>query len=193
MAGFNKLGNRDARLATSGNPNQRTNKKSEMLAQNPEDPKAIHSVGRKGYAEKARLSGVFLNVCITIKKFRQENPNSSYIDLYKELHKVYPWVFSEDPSKVYSGNVSKMINNETEWQKWYFCGQEDLIAMAEYRISQILHDEDAEDNTIIRAYDTLKKYEVNKENNININNEVVFTIEDEGWFVWSRLTSLILF
>lgn len=177
---INNIKNRDARLATSGNPNKKPNKKSELLSKDINDPRAIHSVGRKGYAEKAKLTGNYLKVCITIKKYRQEHPNCSYMDLYKELHKIYPFIFSEDASNMYPGNVSKMINNDDEWRNCYWTGQEDLIAMAEYRISKILSDDNAEDTTIIRAYDTLKKYEVNKENSININNEVIFTLDDEG-------------
>lgn len=170
--------NRDQRLATSGNPNKRVNKKSEMLSKDVNDPKAIHSVGRKGYAEKAKLTGNYLRVCMCIREYRQKNPNSSYMDMYRVLHDKFPFIFTEAPEKTYPGNVSKFINNDVEWCNAYFTGSEDLIKMAEYRISKILADECTEDGTVIRAYDTLMKYKVQHPETDDTDNEVEFIIKD---------------
>ena len=161
-------------LATVNAVKTRVNKKSVLLDSVDE----VHMVGRKGYAEKAKTLGCFLQITISIQEYRQEFPNSSYVDLYKYLHDTFPFIFEKGTAEVYSGNVSKIINNEPAWSKAYFCGKRDLIKMAEYRIGNILEKEDTEDTTIIKAYDTLKKYENDKKNDANdISEETANTLE----------------
>ena len=165
---------RSATLATVNAVKTRVNKKSAMLDNNEE----IHCVGRIGYAEKCKKLGIFYQVTVSIQDFRQDYPNSSYVDLYKYLHDTFPCVFDTDPSKVYSGNVSKFINNEPDWSKAYFCYKRDLIKIAEYRIGNILEDDGTDDATVIKAYDTLKKYENDKAKDAAaISEETVNTLE----------------
>lgn len=156
------LKGRDARLATVGNPNIRKNKKSSIMADDATHEATVGIAGRKGYAEKAKSLGCFLPITILIQKFRAENPDSSYLDLWEVLHNTYPYIFTQSREQVYSGNVSKMINNEPAWQEAYFVGKDNLIEMAEYRLGRLLRDDSVEDATVIRAYDVLKKYEAAK-------------------------------
>lgn len=161
-------------LATVNAVATRINKKSAMLDEVDE----VHCVGRKGYAEKCKLLGIFYQVTVSIQEFRVEYPNSSYVDLYKYLHDTYPFVFDTPADKVYSGNISKMINNEPAWSKAYFCGKRDLIKIAEYRIGNMLEQDDLEDTTLLKAYDTLKKYQNDKANDAAaISEETLNTLE----------------
>lgn len=166
MAYRKPLKNRDARLATVANPTKSQNKKSKMLDSRTKSPQVAHTAGRLGYAQKCKELNIFLKVTVCIKQFRQENPNSTFLDTWQILHSNFPFVFSQDRSSMYSGNVQKMIENEPAWCEAYYAGKEDLIAMAEYRISKILEKDDVKDETIIKAYDTLKKYQVENNNNV---------------------------
>lgn len=134
----------------------------------------------KGYAAKCQKQGIFLRVTISIKEFRQKYPNSTYIDTWKMLHEEYPFVFDTPPDKVYPGNVSKIINSNPEWQEAYFCGKEDLIKMAEYKLSKLLESDKTSSSDIIKIYDTLKKYEEYKEDEDDDSNEITFSIGFKG-------------
>lgn len=161
MSRKNKIKTRDARLSVIANPNNRGQaKKSAMSDSKTELHDVCHTVGRKGYAEKCKGAGLFFQVCACIRKFRILNPDSSALDLYKELHVKYPTIFDIEPDKMYGSNFLKMIQAEPGFCKAYYSNGVDLVSLAEYRIQLILDDENTDDKNIISAYDKLKKYEL---------------------------------
>lgn len=116
--------------------------------------------GKNGYAFKSQQAGDYRKVGAVIKKFRQENPDSTYLEVYEALHNRFPWIFDRETKDMYSGNVAKIIKDDPLWRNCYFINQAELIALAEVRLAEILDNEATEDKVIISAYDKLKKYEL---------------------------------
>lgn len=152
---------RNANLATCKNPLTTQSKRSAMVDKAGDIEGGKHSVGKKSYAYKCKEIGVFIQVCVAIREYRASNPNSSFVQLWGEvLHKNWPYIFEKETKDMYSGNIQRMIDAEPEWAKSYYSPAGDLIGMAKYRMERILEREDVEDGTVIKAYDTLMKYDV---------------------------------
>ena len=179
IQGITKKGLRDARLATiKGHKNIKQTQKSKALDKGNFDSSTS---GKRGYAEKCKLQGVFLRVTISIKEYRMAHPNSTFSDVWEYLHELYPYIFVKTREQVYGSNVQKMIEAEPQWCEAYYCGKEDLIKMAEYRISKILENPNLKDTDLIKLYDTLKKYEAEQNaDEYNDNDEITFTLGFRG-------------
>ena len=152
---------RNANLAVAPRAVVKESKKVEAVnnGADPFDESLKH--GKNGYAFKAQQAGDYRKVGAVIKKYRQENPDSTYLDVYEVLHNRFPWIFEKTREEIkYGGNVSTFINNDTLWRNCYFINSGELIALAEIRIAEILDKDDVEDNIVISAYDKLKKYEL---------------------------------
>ena len=151
---------RNANIAVTPREVRRESKKAEAVNSgvDPFDESLKH--GKNGYAFKAMQSGDYRTVGAVIKQFRQENPDSTYVQVYDALHKRFPWIFEREAKDMYSGNISEFINKDKLWRSCYFINKAELIALAEIRISEILNDESTEDKVVISAYDKLKKYEL---------------------------------
>lgn len=158
---------RNAHLAVAPNPSTKQTKRSAAVDKAGDIEGGAHSVGRLSYALKCKNQGVFIQVCVEIRKYRTDNPDSTFLQLWANvLHKNWPFIFEKDVKDMYAGNVQRMIDAEPEWAKAYYSPAGDLIGMAKYRIERILERDDVEDGTVIKAYDTLMKYDMQGNENI---------------------------
>jgi len=189
----NKLKIRDNRnkragqLAVTPCPSSRTPKKSLLMDDKNIDMNSVNKMrGHKSYSEKAKMQGLYIAVTAGIRKFRQENRDSTFADLYNYLQDNFPTVFEGMSS--HPSNVSKIIGADPQWSQAYFCNLS-LIELAEQRMSEVLNDENIDNNTKIAAYDKVWKVEIAKrqldkdtDKNVDDNNkvEIVFTMNDEG-------------
>ena len=165
MSKKSKSNKRNARLTVAPSPaNQKQCIKSEMSDDKEKLLQVASMPGRKGYAEKCKTSGIFIRVCAHIRKFRTENPDSSFMDLYKELHSAYPFVFDKDPKDMYGNNFQKVIEAEPKWCNAYYCNKTQLIELARQRVYEVLEKDEIEDAIAIRAFDTVMKYEIAESN-----------------------------
>lgn len=174
----NKTHSRNARLAVTPRAVVQESKKAEAV-NNGLDPydKSLDR-GRDSYSYKAQQAGDYRKVGAVIKKYREEHPDSSYVEVWGVLHDRFPWIFEKTKEEVYSGNVAKMINNDNLWRNCYFVNKNELITLAEIRIAEILDRDDVDDKVVISAYDKLKKYEL-IEKELNQSNNNVITISGE--------------
>ena len=153
---------RNANLATCRNPLTTQTKRSAMVDRAGDVEGGKHSVGKKSYAYKCKEMGVFIQVCVAIREYRASNPNSSFVQLWGDvLHKNWPFIFEKDARDMYPGNIQRMIDAEPEFAKCWYSPAGNLIGMAKLRLERILERDDVEDGTVIKAYDTLMKYEIN--------------------------------
>lgn len=147
-------------LAVTPTPSARTPQKSLLLDDKNIDVNTVKSMrGGKSYSEKAKMQGLYICITAGIRKFRQENRDSTFADLYVYLQDNFPTVFenmSSNPS-----NVAKIISADPQWSQAYFCNLS-LIELAEQRMSEVLTDESIDNNTKINAYDKVWKYEIAK-------------------------------
>jgi len=162
----NKLKIRDNRnkrigvLAVVPTPSARTPKKSMMLDDKNIDVNTVKSMkGGKSYSEKAKMQGLYICITAGIRKFRQENRDSTFSDLYVYLQENFPTVFQNMSSN--ASNVAKIISADPQWSQAYFCNLS-LIELAEQRMSEVLTDESIDNSTKINAYDKVWKYELAK-------------------------------
>lgn len=152
---------RDARLSSVANPLTKQSKRSELVDKAGDIEGGKHHVGQKGYAYQCKEYGVFIQVCVAIREYRASNPDSTFKKLWDEvLHEKWPYIFIKTSKDLYAGNIQRTIEAEPEWAKAYYTPAGDLIGMAKYRIERILENAETEDGTIIKAYDTLMKYDV---------------------------------
>lgn len=131
--------------------------------------------GKPSYVFKAQQAGDYRKIGAYIRDYRRKNPDCTYVDMYSKLRERFPWIFDKD---MVSGNISKIINGDKLWRSCYFTNKDELIALAELRIEELLDDDDTKPETIIRAYDTLKKYEEVKIEEEDDNNKIVFGFSD---------------
>lgn len=177
MSKKSKSNKRNARLTVAPSPaNQKQCIKSEMSDDKEKLLQVASMPGRKGYAEKCKTSGIFVRVCAHIRKFRTDNPDSSFMDLYKELHSAYPFVFEKDPKDMYGNNFQKVIEAEPKWCNAYYCNKTQLIELARQRVYEVLEKDEIEDAIAIRAFDTVMKYEIAESNDevVDDNNNITF-------------------
>lgn len=147
-------------LAVVPTPSARTPKKSMLLDDKNIDANTVKSMkGGKSYSEKAKMAGLYICITAGIRKFRQENRDSTFADLYVYLQNNFPSVFSGMSSN--ASNVAKIISADPQWSQAYFCNLS-LIELAEQRMSEVLTDESIDNNTKINAYDKVWKYELAK-------------------------------
>lgn len=155
---------RDPHLAIAPNPVTKQTIRSGAVDKAGDYEGGAHMVGRLSYAMKCKQQGCFVQTCVDIRNYRTAHPNSTFLNLWRDvLHKNYPYIFEKDVTEVYSGNVQRIIDGEDEWRKAYYSPAGDLVGMAKYRIERILEKDDVDDTTVIKAYDTLMKYDIAKD------------------------------
>ena len=155
-------GKRNGNLAVSPNKNARQSKKTKALTSgkaNMDDIK--HMRGIQSYSTKAISMGIYEDIAYSIQMYREENPESSYVEVYRNvLNAKYPQLFKTPPDKVYSGNVSKIIQGDDLWRKAYFVSTPKLVSKALLKISDMLDKNDLDDAVLVNTFDKLKKYEL---------------------------------
>ena len=123
----NSNNKRSGRLAISPNINAGTNKKAKALQENKN---TNHIRGVDGYSAKAIKLGIYEDIAYSIQMYREKNPDSSYVDVYKNvLYEKYSKLFKTPPDKVYGGNISKFINSNDLWRKAYFASTQKLVSI----------------------------------------------------------------
>ena len=155
-------GKRNGNLAVSPNKNARQSKKTKALTSgkaNMDDIK--HMRGIQSYSTKAISMGIYEDIAYSIQMYREENPESSYVEVYRNvLNAKYPQLFRAHPDKVFSGNISKIIQGDDMWRKAYFVSTSKLVSKALLKIGDMLDKKDLDDSVLISTYDKLKKYEL---------------------------------
>lgn len=169
----NKRSLRNANLAVTPAGIINENKKAEAVNNGMDINDKSLEAGRDGYAFKAQQSGDYRKIGAVIKKYRSQYPDSSFLDVYEVLHSRFPWIFEKERKDVYSGNVAKFIKNDRLWRNCYFANKDELVTLAEVRITEILEKDNIDDKTVISAYDKLKKYEL-------LEKELQQTVKKEG-------------
>lgn len=151
---------RIGQLAVVPTPSARTPKKSMLLDDKSIPEEKVNSMkGGKSYSERAKKQGLYICIAAGIRKFRQENRDSTFSDLYVYLQENFYSVFGNMSS--HPSNVAKIISADPQWSQAYFCNLS-LIELAEQRMSEVLTDESIDNNTKINAYDKVWKYELAK-------------------------------
>lgn len=166
MGRKNKLSIKDNRNKRAGNlsvipaHSAKTSVKSQMLDDKNIPIEQVNSMaGRDSYTAKAKKQGLYIAITASIRKFRQENRDSSFDALRTFLLENYPSVF--DGISQYAGNVGKIISADPQWCNAYY-NNLSLIELAEQRMSEVLNKEDIDDNLKVSAYDKVWKYELAK-------------------------------
>lgn len=166
MSRKNKLKIKDNRNKRAGNlsviPAQsaKTSVKSQMLDDKNIPIEQVNSMaGRDSYTAKAKKQGLYIAITASIRKFRQENRDSSFDALRTHLLENFPTVF--EGISTYPGNVGKIISGDPQWSNAYY-NNLSLIELAEQRMSEVLNKEDIDDNLKVSAYDKVWKYELAK-------------------------------
>ena len=119
------------------------------------------SRGIQSYSTKAIDMGIYEDIAYSIQMYREMNPDSSYVDVYKNvLYEKYSTLFTTPPDRVYSGNISKIINGDCLWQKAYFSSTSKLVSKALLKIGDMLDKDDLDDSVLVNTFDKLKKYEI---------------------------------
>ena len=156
--------NRSGRLSVIPAPSVagKEPKKAALLNDWKSDENKVNKmVGRKSYAEKAKMQGLYLAITSRIRQFRQKGGRDCTFDqLGKMLNEEFPTVF--DHPFTYPQNLSKAIAASKEWSNAYYGGDLTLIQLAEERMYGLLQKEDLDDNIIVSAYDKVFKYEFAK-------------------------------
>ena len=166
---------RNARLTVVPSPaNQKQCMKSALIDNNDTQTDVSSLPGRKGYAEKCKQAGIFVRVSAHIRDFRTKNPDTSFMDLYKELHSAYSFIFDKDPNDMYGNNFQKVIEAEPAWCNAYYTNRVQLVELARQRVCEVLEKDSIDDATAIRAYDTVMKYEVADNSFSDEDNEITF-------------------
>lgn len=151
---------RNGQLCVVPTPSSRTPQKSLLLDDKNIDINTVKSMrGKKSYSEIAKIQGLYICITAGIRKFRQENRDSTFADLYVYLQDNFPTVFQNMSSN--ASNVAKIISADPQWSQAYFCNLS-LIELAEQRMSEVLTDETIDNSTKINAYDKVWKYEIAK-------------------------------
>lgn len=153
---------RNEKLALSPNKNARQSKKTNALTSGKASMDDIKkSRGILSYSTKAINMGIYEDIAYSIQMYREINPDSSYVDVYKNvLYEKYSTLFTTPPDRVYSGNISKIINGDCLWQKAYFSSTSKLVSKALLKIGDMLDKDDLDDSVLVNAFDKLKKYEI---------------------------------
>lgn len=167
---------RDARLAVTPTISgaKREPKKAAILDKVDTNLDSVANiVGRKSYGQKAREQGLYINICAGIRKFRQENRDSTFAELAIFLKDNYPTIFDNDNIIKYPQNLSKVIAGDRGWSSAYFSSGLTLIELAEQRMYEVLEDEDIDNKDKITAYDKVMRYdlarrELEKENSSDV-------------------------
>lgn len=170
MARKYKKKNRDGRLAVHPNTlNQSVVlKKADLLDDKEQMFDVPHMAGRKSYVQKAKEQGLYFLIKAQIRKYRIENKDSSYADLYKYIQPIFPTVFDDEDMN--AGNFKKKIEQDVGWTNAFYCCQTELIDLANDRMYDILSSEKTDDKTIVAAYDKVMKYAL-AEKQLNSDNE----------------------
>jgi hypothetical protein len=141
---------RDRRLAvTKPVEAPKPAKKAELADEN--NYNGSHLLGRKSLIEQIKVQGLYLRVLSNTRKYRIENPNSSYKDLYMHLHTLYPHIF--DNLNVYGSNFAKIVESDAKWSAAYWSSKDDIADMIDLQTIMLLQREDLEQSTIVKLYD----------------------------------------
>lgn len=154
---------RDIRLATAPAPSgiQRSPKRSQMLDIDGNNLDMFkNKTGNKSYSHKAKEQGLYISICTSIRKFRQEKRDSTFAELAVFLRENFPTVFSNDNIIKYPQNLSKVIAGEKGWSSAYFSSGLTLLELAEQRMYEVLENQDINDKEKMIAYDRVMKYDL---------------------------------
>lgn len=133
-------------------------KKSLLLDDKNIDTDVVnHICGAKSFSQKAKEQGLYIAICAGIRKFRQDNRDSTFKQLRVYLVENFPTVF-ENISE-HESNVSKMIAGDRGFSQAYFSSGLTLLELAEQRMYEVLEKEELEDNIKINAFDKVTKWE----------------------------------
>jgi len=153
---------RDRRLAvTKPVEAPKPAKKAELADDNKYN--GSHLLGRKSLIEQIKVQGLYLRVLSNTRKYRIENPNTSYKDLYLYLHTLYPHIF--DNLNVYGSNFAKIVESDAKWSAAYWSSKDDIADMIDLQTIMLLQREDLEQSTIVKLYDLeLKRKQLEAQN-----------------------------
>lgn len=162
---------RDRRLAVSKPVEPPKPAMKAELADN-DDYNGSHLKGKKSLIEKIKTQGVYIRVLSNTRKFRIENPNTSYKDLYLYLNTLYPTIF--DNLDVYGSNFRKIVESDAKWSSAYWSSKNDIEEMIDLQTAMLLQRDDLEQSTIVKLYDIevkRKQLEAQDKNNGSIYSE----------------------
>lgn len=113
----------------------------------------IKTNGKKSLVEHLYENNLLPAVCVETRKFRIENPLSSYVDLYKHLQSIFGFDFFPD-KPLYSGqNFSKQLHQSKEWSASYFASHYDMDSLLETRIQNGLYNNEFDNKDMVKIYD----------------------------------------
>lgn len=180
---------RDGRLAVQ--PNQLNQsvvlKKADMLDDKETMFDVAHMAGRKSYVQKAKEQGLYYLIKAQIRKYRIENRDSSYADLYKYIQPLFPTVFDDEDMN--AGNFKKKIEQDVGWSNAFYCCQAELIDLANDRMYELLSKDNIEDNVILSAYDKVMKYKY-ADKQLNNNNFNTNDLEPDKFIISGYVTPI---
>lgn len=176
MKKWDKPKRRNQSLAKEGqHPNVRMSERLKKINKGA-DPKKIP--GKHGLVERITLAGLMPAVCYVTRDFRKANPDSSYLDLYKELAKHFPDYFPLNKNLYNGQNFSKQLNQSKEWQAAYWSGAYEIDSMLETRIGIGLYNDTFDNKDLVKLYDIVTKHKEN-EQILNSLDDVSFTMSSE--------------
>jgi hypothetical protein len=156
---------RDQRLAVC-RPVEAPEPAKKALLADDDNYNGSHINGRKSLIEQIKVQGLYLRVLSNTRKYRIENPNSSYKDLYIYLHTLYPHIF--DNLNVYGSNFAKIVESDAKWSAAYWSCKNDIADMIDLQTIMLLQREDLEQSTIVRLYDIeIKRKQVEEQDKNN--------------------------
>lgn len=130
--------------------------------------------GKQSYVEKSIKSGDYKRIAVCIQKYREENPDSTYMEVYSELHNKFAHIFGIPVDKIWASNVSKIINSDKLWSDAYWAVESDILSLAKIRISQELNKDDADPLFALKTYDIIKKHSI-EEKKLDLEKKIVDT------------------
>lgn len=128
--------------------------------------------GKKSLIEKLKVQGIYYRVLSNTRKYRIDNPNSTYKELYLHLNTLYPTVF--DNLDVYGSNFRKIVESDEKWSAAYWSSKNDISDMIDLQTIMLLQREDLEQSTIVKLYDIevkRKQLEAQDKNNVSTYSE----------------------
>lgn len=172
---------RDQRLAVC-RPVEAPEPAKKALLADDDNYDGSHINGRKSLIEQIKVQGLYLRVLSNTRKYRIENPNTSYKELYMYLHTLYPHIF--DNLNVYGSNFAKIVESDTKWSAAYWSCKNDIEDMIDLQTIMLLQREDLEQSTIVRLYEIelkRKQLEAQSEaNNISVEDNYNININITG-------------
>lgn len=130
--------------------------------------------GKQSYVEKSIKSGDYKRIAVCIQKYREENPDATYMEVYSELHNKFAHIFGIPVDKIWASNVSKIINSDRLWSDAYWAVESDILSLAKIRIHSELVKDEVDPMFALKSYDIMKKHSI-EEKKLDLEKKVVDT------------------